>query len=1497
MRFNHWLIVIIGIILLVNITFFVLIKYVKIDRVIIEYIRKTVEQAMDCDFNMEYYSLSDRQFFATDIELVDKDKLYRIYVEKVQIEFNLWYLIFIKSKPTQLVSAIRIYNPTVDLMILGGDDDEPEPPPSPDKEIDYLVELAKIQYPDTYMFFTRLDVYNGIFNMLIDLPSFFFEKQIQNIDINIVNQAYHTTANIAVRDSTNATLDVEVTKPIGLPPTLHMNLATVEVQDMKIPGIGYVNSNAHMQLEYEEELEMQIMLTDSNMTFTLEELQGVTAQVDTLLISGSESFLTLITFPISIQNDVKYSLNTTQTTLTASIASPLDGKNTEFMTNIRVEDITIPAEIVNPENKVAVNIIGEGNFKSISTRARINADLIQLSLPLSDSLTIKEELSGVQINVTNENVLQNTFNLKLDIEKILGSKLTASAKFDPYLLTGNASLFADDLMYAFRTTQPPPTTLQTARTDTLRADRDRTSTGGQRRGQRGTRTTPRPETSAPTAQIIENFIKASLTSNIDFAIKNNIFTLKPSDLQIKNIDVHYLDYALTGNYINLKTDMQFDTSRPIIQKHRKNPLQINANAEITYNLYNETLQGAVSLDLADWETTFHTTLNRFNLSDVNPKLPAYLINSDISAKYNSTELDFTLSTTAGNLLIKDLFVITDLGLYYHKLEDTLDFKLNIKDSFVNYTPLAMQIEAIGSKASIQSQTFHLNEQIFGDFYVEIPDNIAMFLDDTWIRHIFDHSPLTTTTTHHSPLTTTTTHHLPLNLTTTLWGDDLSINHLAQYAMSYTDAGMLTGKLSFSVNYDNRQKPAEPLSARFTAKDMVFDPLNPFNIDLRCTGDIDRINVENLTVDMDSLQILYATALIKDMGQHINAQADFWADLEDIQNTYDVSGNIAGTVVFIKDKEEATAHVKLDTETIYFQKKPLLRTSLDISQLVDKLQVNNAEVFIGREFVVDTPKKQKRNAPPPTPRAVPPLMYVTLYGGLNYNLITDMLYPVTDSLHIAATGDPIATIQSFTPFISGGSSAFNMNGSVIIVEDGLQFLKGRMELNNGQANVLTQSETVKDIRIITEIVDNVFHLRDFRLSLGKGTLNIRNNITNSAEDIVISNINFGRFLISTDRTGLQVYAPGFMPSGTTAYLIIRGRNAQQASISGPIDDMSISAEVELYNANIIFPEKTDNLLKMFDFVRSEIRSTSNSTTPEPLDLPFTLDLMALLSRNNRYVTYPMDLRLDEDCYAHVTFDGKQFIIQEVSIKAEEGTLELFGTFLDLDSADLMLSRFEDVPNLNALFYKKVADGSSISLKIYTDREGGAKIMDRLKFKFDSDNPDDTIGDILAKLRYGRTFDEMDESGAGLAKDEAIQILGVSVASEFLYQYLAPLENRVRRVLRLDNMNINPGFVQNMVNQKVWEDFALNESSIFNTSLLLNNLQIQMGRYVNRNVFLEYELNFQEGTELTKNTDILLYHTFGVRYDLPFQLKVRYSYEFKPRLEPNAHEVYLMRSFKF
>jgi len=1513
MRYNRWLVIIISIFLLLNIGFLVAIKYVKIGDLLTNYVANLLASEMNCDFHIGYYSLNDKQFFATDIEIYHREKLYRIYIEKIHIEFNILQLIYIKKRPIQFITGVRVYNPAVDIMVLTSKGEEPLPDEKEkgnkkdkkkDKgEIDFNIDLSSIKYPNTYQYFSNIDVYDGQVNLIIDLPSFAYEKHIKNINISVENKDLITTANISVKDTLEAMMEIDIMKPIVFDPILHMSLWDCYVRDMDIPGIGVLNSQLELDLTNEKGINLKVNVKDSEFAFTLPALEGMITQMPALNIEGSEKNLSLQTSPIVIKNGQKFALDTATATLAGSIVNPLVAKTTDFLANVKVENISIPTELIDPSSRASVNLLGQGNYEKIAAKVRVESPRILATIPLSDTLNIVEDAQDVEVVITSENVLSEVCDISIGINEVFNSRIKATGQFHPYDLNGELTLAVDDFLFIIPTTRS--TTPQSERVQGQRGrtatDRTNRTEGTQRGVRRGAREREQEQGEMATltpAERIVDFVRFSLTSHFDFQLyKNNELTLNSSEVRFNNISGHYNKLNLSGSEIAIDSKAHIDMKRPFVSKDKHNPFQADGVSHITYKLYNDCVQGELNINLKEYDFQFNALVSSLNLKQVNSAWPTYTVTSDVKAVYNSKEIDLKVTSTSGDYLIKDYFIIADAGFYYSKSADSLAVNLEMRNSFINYTPIFAKLLVNGNKNSIHTEEFNINDAIGGDLLVEIPEAISIFLDDMWVEHYFgDILPgavrrdLTAT----APANKFSLPQMNLRL----YGDEIDISRFSQYFLNYSDAILLHGDMSFAVSYNNISSASTPLHANLSASGLSFEPLRPFSVQLSCKGDIDNIIIDNAEVLIDSLSVLSATGAVTEMGQKILLDAFFNADVGNIQDGYDLTGAVSGSVAFLKDKEDITANIKVDTETINFQKKPLFRATLDITQYTDRLQILIAEFLVGPEFATPSTKKQKKGAPPPAPIPVAPLMVVDISGAWNYNFFTDTLYPITDSMRVYVSGDPLKVAQNFTEFIIDGKSEFLLGCSVIIDDEGFQFEKGSLELKNAEARVLTQSEVVRNINMLAEITQNNFLLKDLRLSLGKGSLFIKNQISGNNNDIVIGDMNFGNFLINTDRTGLQVYAPGYMPTGTTANLVIRGRNSTMASIIGPIDEMHIAVEVELYNSNIIFPESTDNLLKMFDFVRSEIRSSGEANKQEIPELPFTLDLMARLSRNNRYVTYPMNLRLDENIYAHVLFDGKAFIINEASIRAESGTLELFGTFMDMDHAEVMLSRFDDVPNIDAMFYKKVLDGSTITLKIFTERVIGASIMERLKFSLEDDAGNTSIGDILAKLRYGTTLDKSEElDGTSVPKDLAINLLGVSVASAFLNQYLAPLENRFRRFLRLDNMSINTGLVQNMVNEKVWEDFSLTETNIFNTNFLLNDLQIQMGRYVNRDFFLEYELNFQEGTELVNKPGIFLYHTLGLRYDLPYQFKIRYSYEFKPLDEKNAHEVFLMRTVKF
>jgi hypothetical protein len=1499
---------IVAIVLLFNGSFLLLIHIGHLDDFITGLLINAVEKALNCEFHIGHYSLNDKQLFASDIRMVDNNGLYHVTIENLHIDYNIFHLLQFNRRSINMIPGIRIYNPVIELVVTDDIDKDPDEKAQKKekrkKNRDKKFSLSDISYPNTYVFFKRLNLYDGIVNLSFDTKDFQWKTQLNNININAKNEDLQTTVHLSITDSLSMNLDLQVSKMIFRDPVVELEIQEALVKNMTFPSAGTLNSSLTLHLENRNRLEYSITISETDFLLTHPSLENMAGMLDRLNIFGDEDILYLETTPIRVKNGEKFLLQDATAKLNGSLVHPLDFDSSDFIVNLVVDRLRIPSDVISSSNTLTANLLARGNYEEIAVNTRIFSDLIQVTLPFSDTLTINENIRGVDINIQTPDVLTSPFDISITIANILDTRLRAIGSVDVYDdLKGHLRLFADDLLFhipvayspePFSTEEAQPRTrtprgeiveaepntwglqatqhISSPTTDTTHAEPPR------RRGGR------RAQDMAPEAVKKNNFIHLNLSSNFTFSFANDIFSVL-SDVSVQSIIGDFMGYSLKGDEIMLSATSKIDT---------KSPLPLDTQVNLAYSLYDGNITGDAFIDLKSFDSRVDLNISHFDLHSVNKELPPFHIDSSLSFSHDSQAIKANLSLITGDILIKDFYIISDMSFLYDKMTDTLDIAIDVHDSYINYTPLFARISASGTKDHIESRLLNINDMLAGDFFMTIPDEISSI--------VFDPFSLYSERSRVTAIPTEKKMQIP-GIIFNIQGENINIVDISQYFLNHNVAKDLTGEFDINLSYDNINNPDTPLSMDIDVSDFIFLPLHPVNVHISATGDIDNITVENLHTVINGQNVLSADISIEDLGKKIYLKAHFSADIQDIQEDKDFKGLLNADIYFqqsVNDVSATTAHIILSTDTIFYQNKPLLRADIDIQQLPEKLQINHAEIHAGSEYFSPPPPRRRRAPrPAPIPQSAP--IVATISGALNYNLITDTIYSITDSLYIAISGDPVKMAQDFVEHIIDGESKLHLDAFITIDDDGLQFPKGSFALHDTWIRILDQQELLDRVHILAHIADNVFHIDEFIGRMGRGFINIRNEISPiEEENLLIANLNLGKYFVHTSDTGLQVHAPGFLLPGTSASVVIRGRHAREATITGPIDEMKILADVEIFNSNIVFPERTNNLFEMVNFLRMELRQATDTTPQQQPELPFHLDLRVILSRNNRYMTYPMSIILDENCFAHITFDGKEFVVNEANIRAERGHVELFGTFLALDYAEIMLSHFEkDIPSISVSFNKKVADGTTVFLHIFTDRAKGNTIADRLTIELTSDDPTDLPSDVLTKLRYGKSFDELSEAGGNILQDEILQLFVISTGSAWLDPFIAPIENRFRRLLRLDNMSINPGIIQNMVAQRIWNDFGFSDDHIsnFSSSILLNNLSVQLGKYVHKNVFCEYEIFFLEGTDLSNSTDIFLYHTLGLRYDLPWRLQARYSYAINPKSEPNSHEVFIMRAFRF
>jgi len=150
-----------------------------------------------------------------------------------------------------------------------------------------------------------------------------------------------------------------------------------------------------------------------------------------------------------------------------------------------------------------------------------------------------------------------------------------------------------------------------------------------------------------------------------------------------------------------------------------------------------------------------------------------------------------------------------------------------------------------------------------------------------------------------------------------------------------------------------------------------------------------------------------------------------------------------------------------------------------------------------------------------------------------------------------------------------------------------------------------------------------------------------------------------------------------------------------------------------------------------------------------------------------------------------------------------------------------------------------------------------------------------------------------------------LIGGNLDSSFLTPFFYPVENWIRRKLRLDGFSINAGFIQNLFSEyssdpSQFSDMSDFTSDItqFSSSILLNNLSMNMSKYIGYRMFVDYELMLQEATDLQQKTQILVSHEAALRLVLPKQYRLGYTLNYAPQENKRlTHEIMLQRSLRF
>lgn len=538
-----------------------------------------------------------------------------------------------------------------------------------------------------------------------------------------------------------------------------------------------------------------------------------------------------------------------------------------------------------------------------------------------------------------------------------------------------------------------------------------------------------------------------------------------------------------------------------------------------------------------------------------------------------------------------------------------------------------------------------------------------------------------------------------------------------------------------------------------------------------------------------------------------------------------------------------------------------------------------------------------------------LASVQCSGALDYNVLTQTYYEGDNKLDLKVDGDLFAWLKDSVDMITAAHGKSKLSATVTIQDDQFLIEKGNLEIENGFVDLKDQSESIRDINLNAVVSNNQMLLNNSSCVIGDGKLSILNEFDEDPSNhFFVGFLDLGSLKLRADEPGLRVNLPFYTEPRSTSNIILRGQNSEYATINGPFDDMTISAEVLVYNANAVYPPKTDNLLNLIYTFRSAF-GRREELASDPVPLPFNLDLMIRLKDNVKYSTYPANLDIQPDGYLHIVYDGLLWRATEAYFYSDRGSIDFFGTVFQADKLTVTILESQDVLDVEGSFFRRAEDGTIITLSVRTDSDASKPIFDRLVFSLNSDNPDDlTISNVITRLRYKSNAGDLSgEQDNNVLRDEALNLISDNLNTSLVAPFLLPVENTIRRLLKLDDVSINAGFFQNLFteyssNNNQVSGFTdvnqfMGDMARFSSSILLNNLSVSASKYLGRKLYLDYKITLQEATDLQNQTRIAVSHDTSLRLFLPQQFRVAYTFKYEHEGSRISHEIMLMRSFRF
>ena len=517
------------------------------------------------------------------------------------------------------------------------------------------------------------------------------------------------------------------------------------------------------------------------------------------------------------------------------------------------------------------------------------------------------------------------------------------------------------------------------------------------------------------------------------------------------------------------------------------------------------------------------------------------------------------------------------------------------------------------------------------------------------------------------------------------------------------------------------------------------------------------------------------------------------------------------------------------------------------------------------------------------KIIAPEFTFTGSGSYSYNFITEEFHDQPDNMNFHFSGDLLKLLAPYIPNMKQASSNTELLCSFKTDETNTIVDSASLSIKNGQFSIKSQPERIKNFSCIAEIKNNVMSMLNGSFRMGDGRLYFKNIVNNDDSDIFVGNINVGSLKLNNDDQGITIHIPKYQPGRGLVDARLTGFHDEYFTIYNENGAWVLSGRILLSNGDAIYEKKEK---------REEIEDNEFP--------PIYADFDLIFDKNIWYVSNPFNLKIDSGNYMSFRSNRETEELElYFDLHSRRGEMRLFGESFSVEDVMVRKARQDKKVLINATFTKRTLDGSTIYLHVQSteDKLGaddiGTDAYGDVAISLRSNNPKDvTMLSILSKLQYGKQIDDLSEDERfDLGREQAINLASDELSNLIFSPLISPVEGVVRQILGLDYVRFKTGFMKNIIQTSgivESEEYIVDreyDSDLellgeLSKDILLENLAIDLGKYITPEWYVNYEALIKKEMTSRNETYIGVQHELSLTWDLPYNFRFIYRYQFYP-----------------